>query len=152
MDEEQRRDALLEAVRELVPAHEPPARPVPPPRNGRAAFALAAGWVFLGYIWIAKPAWIFGPRADTVLATDRRDAALRFTLYLQRARLDEYADDHGGPPTTLEATGPVEDGVTWQPNGTGYVLTGELQGQTLRLSDAMDADSFLGRSLEVLRR
>ncbi len=152
MNEQQRREALYEAVREVLPAEDPAVRPVPPPRNRRAVLALALGWGFLGYIWIARPGWIFGPATDSVLSADRREAALRFTLYLERGRVEGFTEEHGRLPGSLAEAGPVDEGVDWRPDGSGYVLTGELQGQTLRLSSAMDADSFLGRSLDVLRR
>ncbi len=153
MNDQQRREALYEAVRELVSDGEPEADPVPPPRrSSRALLALAFGWMFLGYIWIARPSWIFGERIDPVLTAERRDAALRFTLYLEQGRIEEFADENGRLPNDLAEVGPVEEGVSWRHDGDGYDLTGELQGQTLRLSRQMDPDSFLGGALGVLRR
>lgn len=153
MTEEERRDALYEALREIVPPEQATAAPVPPPRGStRGVIALALGWGFLGYVWIARPAWVFGPPESVEMTAVRRDAALRFGLYLQRGRIDDYLDAHGVLPASLDLAGPVEDGITFAPVGEQYTLVGVLGEQRMTLTSAMDADSFLGNALQALRR
>ncbi len=153
MTEEERRDALYDALREIVPPEGPVADPVPPPRGTtRGVLALAMGWAFLGYVWIARPAWVFGPSEAVEMTAVRQEAALRFGLYLERARIDDYRDAHGSLPASLELAGPVEDGIVFAPTDSTYVLTGELGAHRLTLTSAMDVDSFLGNSLQALRR
>lgn len=156
MDDRERQQALLEAIEDLVP--DEPAQPVPPAsaasprRQGTALALIVAGWGFIAWLWVSQPAWVFGPRTAPRHDAVSRDAALRLTLWLERGRVDEYQEEHGRLPGTLEDAGPVEEGVTWLRQGDGYVLSATIDGETLSLADRMDADSFLGNSLDVLRR
>ena len=156
MDDRARKEALLEAVRELVPEQpgpaEEPRRGTGTGRPARAAASLVVSWAFLGWLWIARPAWVFGPPPPTPVTAAERDAAMRMSLWLERGRIEEFVEEHGRRPGGLEDTGRVAGEVSWIRQGSGYVLSVTLDSSTLIMSDRMDADSFLGNALEVLRR
>ncbi len=107
----------------------------------------------LAWIWIARPASVFGaPSAPVVLTPERAQARARYALFLQRARVEAYRAENGRYPAVLRDAGPVEDGVSYSASSKGFVLEHTVNGKILRLDHAMRADSFLGGSLDVLRR
>jgi hypothetical protein len=159
MDQEERQRVLREAIGDAVTER---SKTEAEARNARlkgsrrrnsavawAAFVL--GLAGLGYIWTARPAWVFDPLAPAEMSPAQAEATTRFSLFLERARVDDFRDRRGRLPTSLPEAGPVEDGIDYQRIGGGYLLTGASNGVQLRLTDAMDADSFLGNSLRVLR-
>lgn len=159
MDDWERRQKLEQALREAVQPREPtPAEQRMSQRASRRrnpammAAVLLAGWAFIAWIWLARPAFLFGPEPPPPPSAEVREASLRFALYLQRRRIEGYVAARGRLPSALPLAGPVEDGVSYQRTGDGYVLVGQRGDITLRLTSAMDADSFLGTSLETLRR
>ena len=113
---------------------------------------LVATWGLLAWLWIARPDAVFNAReAPPALSPAKAEARARYALYLQRSRLEAFRHAHGRLPNTLRDAGPVEDGVTYQRAGNGYVLTRDVSGNSLRLTNTMAVDSFLGSSLDVLR-
>lgn len=109
------------------------------------------GWSVLAWMWIAKPAMIFNVAETRTLSPQQVEATARFALFLEKSRVDVYAKTHGRLPARLSDAGPVEEGVAYQRAGSGYVLSREANGASLRLTSSMNADSFLGNSLQVLR-
>jgi hypothetical protein len=103
------------------------------------------------WIWLARPAVIFGTLDRPPRSAEVEAATLRFALFLEHARVREYIAVHGRPPSTLAAAGPVEEGVTLEAAGGRWLVRGDAGGVTLRLTDRMDADSFLGNAIQVLR-
>lgn len=109
-------------------------------------------WATIGWLWIAEPAWLFAPPPGRVATQEEQVASLRFALYLQHARVKAYQARFGRLPTVLSEAGPVEEGVTMSVRGGTFELVGQRSGFELRLSEAMDADSFLGNSIQILQR
>jgi len=121
-------------------------------RQGPLLGVAVLGWGLLTWLWVTKPAVIFEPDRGPSPTPERVEAGLRFALYLQAARVREFIADSARTPRTLAETGAVEDGVTWEPQEAGWALTGRDGTLTLRLTDRMAVDSFLGNSLGVLRQ
>jgi hypothetical protein len=113
---------------------------------------LAIGWALLAWLWLARPAWVFGPDGPPPLTEMQRDAAMRVSLWLERGQIEEYVGQHGRLPGNLEDAGPVEEEVSWIRQDGGFLLRMTLDGDTMVLSDRMDADSFLGNAIDILRR
>lgn len=159
MDEAERRRALEEAVRDavaerpLTPAEQRLARRgTPGDRRRRLALVIILGWAVIAWLWLTRPAFFFGPSPAPVASAARQEATLRFAMYLQRRRVDDYLAVHGRLPATLQETGAVEDSVRWQRTGEGYVLLGQYGPLRLELPSRVDADSFLGNSLAELQQ
>ena len=112
---------------------------------------VVVGWGVLAWMWIARPAMIFDVAETPTLSAPQVEATARFALFLERSRIETYARTHGRLPSRLSDAGPVEHGVIYQRAGSGYVLSRDANGVPLRLTNAMNADSFLGNSLQVLR-
>jgi hypothetical protein len=110
-------------------------------------------WGALAWLWIARPAAIFGSGADAVSMTaDEQDAYARYGLYLQRARVERFREQQGRLPATLMESGPVETGVVFAATSDGYVLEAQAGAVMLRLTQRMNADSFLGDAVARLPR
>lgn len=160
MDDWERRQKLEEALRHAVkhraptPAEQRTARHAARRMSGRAmaTVALVLGWALLAWIWLARPAFIFGPGDPPPPSAELREARLRFAIYLERGRVEAYVAARGRLPVSLAQAGPVEAGVFLEKTTTGYVITGISGDLALRLTDRMRADSFLGESLEILRQ
>lgn len=108
---------------------------------------IVAAWAFIGYAWLAKPAFLFeGPHAATLTAT-QREAKLRFAIFLQHGRIEAFRHDQGRLPKSLREAGAAEDGVEFERTADdGYEVFGSADGTVLRLSSRMSADSFLGNA------
>lgn len=151
---------LSEALRDVVADQaataesERVARTVRPRRHPQALLILAVvGWGALAWIWIARPAWVFGSGTTVpTMTADQQDAHVRYSLYLQRARVERFRERQGHLPATLVEAGPVEDGVVFATTSEGYVLEAQAGATTLRLSEQMNADSFLGDAVARLPR
>lgn len=159
MDDWERRQKLEEALRDAVKDRQPsPAEHRSARRGGRkrnpavAVAILVLGWACIGWVWLARPAFVFGPADPPPPSAEVREASLRFAMFLEYRRVEAYRAQRGRLPTALTEAGPVEEGVSYQRAGSGFTLIGQRDGITLRLTDAMNPDSFLGRSLEVLGR
>lgn len=121
-------------------------------RQPALAVLLVIGWGVLGWLWISQPAAIFGEKPLAARSPALAEASMRYALYLQRTRVENYRRSHGRLPTSLATTGQVEGGVTYGLIGGGYVLEGFANGSLLRLTSSMAPDSFLGSSVNLLRR
>jgi len=158
VDEVERHQRLESAVRAAVATqaendradHERAMSPVKR-RQRLLVVVLLLSWVAMGWIWSAKPAFIFG--AEGVGGSpQRQEASLRFGMVLELGRAQEYHDRTGQWPTSLDALGGEgEDGVTGAPTAEGFAVKGSDGELHLELTDRMAADSFLGQSLQILR-
>ena len=109
-------------------------------------------WAIIAWIWSTRPAFLFGSNAPVEQSAEIEEASLRFALYLERGRIERHVRTTGQFPARLEDAGAVEEGVSMVRTSDGYELLGNRRGAQLRMSSAMNADSFLGTSLDVLRR
>ena len=64
------------------------------------------------YSWIARPEFIWGPKARSV-AVVRRDANLRFAMFLLGQRVKSYRKTEGAYPASIAALGSQLPGVTY---------------------------------------
>lgn len=112
---------------------------------------IVAAWMFIGYVWVARPAFVFGGQPSVVLTPAQREAQLRYAVYLQRGRVAAFRAEHARLPESLREAGPVEAGVEYErTSDSTYTVFGTVDGTVLRLSDRMSADSFLGDALRRL--
>jgi hypothetical protein len=153
MSEAPLNDPLAEAVREVVLQTQGTApRPALKASNRRGGLlALALGWVFLAWIWIARPAWIFGARPPQLTAAQAEHEA-RFALFLTRERMEAFRAESGQLPTSLAELPHRETGVRLLPGEGSYDLAIEVNGRTLIMHSTMNADSFLGNPLNSMHQ
>ena len=161
MDEPNRREQLTSAVHAVLESKRDEASQAREDRiaaERRAerqpalAVVLVIGWVLLGWLWITKPPAIFGAKPLAERSPALAEASMRYALYLQRTQVEDHRRQSGRLPSTLAAMDHVESGVTYGLIGGGYVLEGFANGSLLRLTNSMAADSFLGSSVNLLRR
>lgn len=158
MQEQQRKDLLESAVRDVVESQHgtaPRQRDSAArsnPRQRTLILVMLLVWSMIGWIWATRPAFLFGEGTTAMAEPAHAEASLRFAMFLERGRVDAYVRRHGRLPTNLAEAGATEDGVSLVPTSDGYELTGRRSGISLRLNSRMDADSFLGGSLSQLQR
>ena len=157
MQDQERLSHLEAAVRDAMQGQghaSGPRRQVSRPATSQRTLILVLllVWSVIGWIWSSRPAFVFGEPATVAPSVEVEEATLRFALYLERSRVDAYVQRQGQLPPSLDAAGAVEEGVSMLRTSDGYELLGRRGASELRLSSAMRADSFLGNSLDVLRR
>ena len=112
---------------------------------------IVAAWGFIGYAWVARPAYLFGGAPRSTLSAVQREARMRYAIYLQRGRVEAYRAAKGRLPESLREAGAVESGVEYErTTEADYQISGSVDGTVLRLSDRMSADSFLGDALRQI--
>ncbi len=157
MDDHERQQALEEAVRDAVATHaqHAAAQRSRPASRGEAPLvaAILLGWALIGYAWLAKPAIIFGPTMAAEMSVAEREARLRYAMYLHHHDVVAFARDSGRLPNSLdELEKDAADGVRLEFDERGaWALVGVDHEMSLRLTEGMSADSFLGNSLVTLR-
>jgi hypothetical protein len=139
------------AAREAEEALERPSDRAQRSRQPALIVVMVLAVAAIGYIWIARPSFVFGP-APVPPSRAEAEASLRFALYLERRRVEQYVASRGRLPATLADAGPLERGIRYERRDNQFTLTGERDGLTLTLTSAMRADSFLGGSLDLLQR
>jgi hypothetical protein len=157
MNDQERHQALEAAVRDAVATHaqrlETPRSAAPPSRETPLIAFILMGWAAIGWIWLARPAMIFGPTVAAEAPVAEREARLRFGMYLHHQEIVAFTQDSGRLPTSLaELALEAPDGVQleFDPQGA-WALVGTDGELTLRLTETMSADSFLGTSLATLQ-
>jgi|CXWL01.1.fsa_nt_gi hypothetical protein len=125
-------------------------QPVP---SGWLAAALG-GWGVVALLQVTQPAAVRGPEdRPWTPAPSLADASLRYGLWLADARVEAFLEANGRLPSFLEETGLADSSLTLTATGERtYRLEGRQGTLRLELSSGMAADSFLGASLETLRR
>jgi hypothetical protein len=159
MDNTDRHRIIAEAVRDAVnskrEADATSAREAARKRQSRSPATswtvILVGVLVLAWIWIGKPEMVFGPGDPEPPTAEVSEASLRYALYIQQARVEEYATSNGRLPASLVDAGLVEESVSYERRGSTYTLVGVLPTLTIRFERGMDADSFLGSSLQLLR-
>lgn len=154
-DDRDRREELAGAVKAVLERQQEDARDArtAKARPGRSvpwSLLLVANCAILAWIWAGRPGLLFGPAVPEPLPATLHDARVRYALYLQRARIDAFRKTAGRLPDSLAESGPVELGVAYRHDGSGYVLEGREEAVTLHLTDRMAADSFLGDAVTRL--
>jgi len=120
----------------------PPARPM----RGGMVVAGAISYLFLAYMWIGKPGWLFAP--DVPPAPVNSEAALRVELYLHASALNDHLATNGRLPSTLDEVSTPESAVQYQRLGDStWVLSGTEGSAALTLRSTDPLAQFLGTSL-----
>ncbi len=120
----------------------PPSRPV----RGGIVVAGAISYLFLAYIWIGQPAWLFAP--DAAPGPINVEAALRMELYLHGSALNDHLATNGQLPSTLEEVSTPESAVEYQRMGDStWILQGTEGPVSLTLRSTDPLEQFLGTSL-----
>lgn len=125
-------------------------RPVP----SQWLAAALGGWLVVALLWLVQPAIARGPTDHPwAPAPGVAEPSLRYGLWLAHARVEGFLKAHGRLPSFLEETGLADSSLTLTATGErSYVLEGRQGELRLTLTSGMAADSFLGSSLEALRR
>ncbi|MBL0177985.1 MAG: hypothetical protein IPP98_02520 [Gemmatimonadetes bacterium] len=142
--DQQARDAVI---------HDPRVKPRQSVPSGWLAAALG-GWLLVAYFLLAPPAIARGP-ADRPWQPPpaAADASLRYGLWLARGRVDALLLAEGRVPPRLGDVGVMDTSLTLVVTGPRAFRIDGRQGALRRsLSSTMAADSFLGASLETLRK
>jgi len=157
MNEQERHEALEDAVRNAVAAHATGTTPTRTTTGGqppawRVALILS-GWALIGWIWLAEPTFLFGPTIAAEVPPEEREARLRYAMYIHHQDIVAFRRDSGRLPNSLaELDAGGADGVRLEFDERGaWSLIGTDADLSLRLTEAMSADSFLGTSLTTLQ-
>lgn len=125
------------------------ATPLSPPRRpmqGGLVVAGALSYLFLAYMWIGKPDWLFAP--DAAPPPLNVEAALRMELYLHGSALNDHLATTGQLPSTLEEVSTPESAVEYQRMGdSAWVLRGSEGAVSLTLHSTDPLERFLGTSV-----
>lgn len=92
------------------------------------------------YLWLARPAWVFGG-SEAGAGTVDVEGRLRYQVYMQAARIEAYRRAQGQLPGTQDELGGVPEGIRYVRTGPeSWELTGESGDVrvTYRSSDAME--------------
>lgn len=134
-------------VREQERAGEsPPSIPRRPSGRGGVVVAGALSYLFLAYIWIGQPSWLFSP--DAPPSPVNFEAALRMELYLHASALNDHLLTDGKLPSTLEEVSTPEASIQYQRVGDStWILHGTEGPVSLTLRSTDPLEQFLGMSL-----
>jgi hypothetical protein len=154
MSEFERRQKLAESLQDAIDSKS--GRPLPGDRvekEARGASAgrrratlvtLVIGWGTLAAIWLVRPDAIFNPNLGLPTAPElTAEEGLRRGMYLQGARIREFATVAGRLPASIAEAGEAEPGLTYSPGGTTWSLRGTGGGREITLTSTMSPDSFL---------
>src|SRR6185295_12029505 len=98
------------------------------------------------YSWLARPEFIWGPSARSVPA-ERRDANLRFTMYLLARRIESHRATSGSYPGSLSVLGHVPPGIVFRLLGdSAFELRATDNGTPLVLRSKDAPAAFLAGS------
>lgn len=140
-------EALLQvAESQRATAAEDRRRHPPKPHGTPVRQLVVAGIAatILAWLWLVRPAVVFGPDVPPPLSAEAAEARARVALYLERSRIEDYRRSHGRLPASLADAGPVEVGVRYRQTEGGFLLEATAGGTALRLTDRMNSDSFVG--------
>jgi hypothetical protein len=139
-----------EAARRQASAELPP----PKPRADAAWLAAAmTAWLVVILVLLAPPAFLRGaqPRPFAPLAS-QMESSLRYGIWLARHRVAAFQASEGRLPSFLGEVGVMDTAIILEGTGEStYRLTSDQGDRALIYESSMSVDSFLGRSLELLR-
>jgi len=99
---------------------------------------------FCVYSFVARPEFIWGPNPSSVTA-ERRDANLRFTMFLLSQRIRTQGRSLGKLPATLTDVGESPPGITYSVvSDTVFELRATEGGQAVVLRSNEPPRQFLG--------
>lgn len=108
--------------------------------------------VLCTYTFLGRPEWIYGP--DPVrLEPVRRDAYLRYALYLTSQRVAEYRSRRGALPASLAEAGPAWAGITYRviSDSVFELRVAPDSGIAIVFRSDQSLPDFLGASLPLIR-
>lgn len=109
--------------------------------KGILAVALS---VFMTYLWFGNPSWL--PRfGEPDPPREFQDASVRFAMYLQAQRIEQFRLRTGRLPRNLEEAGPIVELLHYERDGSGgFRLVTNYGGAHLVLKSSDPVESFLG--------
>jgi hypothetical protein len=118
-----------------------------------------ATWVALcillftgAYLWVEQPEWVFPP-PPLPESTAIKEASLRISLANAAQHIERYRQKHGRLPATLQDTGTLTGGITYEVGGSStYQLQGVNGPVRLSLRSTDPLSTFLGNSFEIIAR
>ncbi len=123
-----------------------------PPR--RRFFVKPILGVMLGlltsYLWIGNPSWL--PSFDEPAPPQEyQEASMRFAMYLQYQRIEQFRLAHDRLPVSLDEAGSAIEGIDYRRVDAGrYCLTTTHMGTALALQSTDSMEVFLGNRLGSL--
>ena len=122
-----------------------PVRPITMAVLATLSLALCA------YTFLGQPDWAFGPDPASV-APARRDAHLKFAMFLAAQRVEGYRSQTGTLPNRLADAGEQWPGIEYEAADTTFVLRASgASGEPIVLQSNADLRAFLGNSRRQLR-
>jgi hypothetical protein len=125
--------------------------PVGRSRQRVAAVSLPLAGAFSFYLWFGQPAWVTPTLPDPV-TTEAAEAGLRVGMYFQARRIEEFRNQNGRLPETLQELGgtpPAE--MTYQRvDARTYRLVGQSRGVTLTFNSEEAIQQFVGDAMNRL--
>jgi len=144
------RDVMQHAVREQREITDP--KPLDRRRSRRIVVAIVcvALLALSAYSWLARPEFIWGPSARSV-PVERRDASLRFTMYLLARRIEAFRKSQGSYPASLDALGPAPAGISFHALGdSAFELRATNNGTPIVFRSQDAPDAFLRGSPRII--
>lgn len=127
---------------------------VPLGSRSRRTAALVIGipaLAFCVYSLVQRPEFIWGPNPNSV-APARKDANLRFTMFLLAQRIRSYRKAGGALPSSLAAVGENPPGITYAVlSDTVFELRAAEDGKAVVLRSDEPAAQFLGEAPKVIQ-
>ncbi|HET7631890.1 MAG TPA: hypothetical protein VFK16_06225 [Gemmatimonadaceae bacterium] len=122
---------------------------LPRPRVWIPLMTIAA-FAFMLYSYAARPAWIWGPQIDRAAITAKKNADMRFAMFLLAQRIFEYRREFGVVPPSLAQVGDKIEGVTYVPlSDTTFSLRYEGRVPII-LYSTQSMDGFLQDALQAV--
>jgi hypothetical protein len=105
-----------------------------------------------GYLWMAKPDWVFPPAIQPE-SVEVRQASLRIGVATASQHIQRFQRKSGRLPETLAEAGVSTQGITYQRLGAdSYRLDAEEGELRVSLGSHDSLPVFLGNSFEVITR
>ncbi len=105
-----------------------------------------------GYLWVAKPDWVF-PAAAQPESVELRQASLRIGVATAAQHIKRFQHKSGRLPETLAEAGVSSQGISYQRLGLDiYRLEADEGELHLTLGSHDSLPVFLGNSFEVIAR
>jgi hypothetical protein len=114
--------------------------------------AVVALLLTVAYLWIERPGWLFQPPPPLESAAVK-EASLRIALANAARHVEHYRRQHGRLPKSLDETGTLANGISYEPGrANDYLLRGVNGPVRLALRSTDSLAPFVGNSFEVITR